>query len=83
MSDILFLLDLMLRPGVLEEHHQKTVRMAFAEISNLRALLGAARPICLRWEMRGLGPNLPGEKPTDADLLNALCDALRALDGES
>jgi hypothetical protein len=52
------------------------------EIARLQTVVDAARPICLRWETRGLGPNLPGETPTDADLLNALCAILRILDGE-
>lgn len=52
-----------------------------AVIGRLTAVLDAARPICLRWETRGLGPNLPGEKPTDAELLDMLCEKVRALDG--
>jgi len=57
------------------------LREARKEIERLRAVLDAARPICLRWETRGLGPNLPGEKPTDAELLDMLCEKVRALDG--
>ena len=59
-----------------EQFHERD-----ADNERLRAVLDAARPICLRWETRGLGPNLPGEKPTDAELLDMLCEKVRALDG--
>lgn len=52
------------------------------EYERLRKVVDAMRPIITRWSTRGLGNPLPGEKPTDADLLNELEAALRELEDD-
>jgi len=59
-----------------------TIYKQEAENKRLQAVVDAAREVAKRWDIRGLGNPLPGEHPTDADCLNAMSDALRALDGE-
>jgi hypothetical protein len=69
---------------VCKDHTEEIVGegCAICDLEKQQAVVDAAREVCRRWDTRGLGNPLPGEHPTDADCLNALSDALRALDGE-